>query len=348
VIDLSKTIDLTTSYLGLELKSPIVVSASPLSEDLGNIRRMEDHGAAAVVLHSLFEEQISIESQELDRFLTETAEQYAEATSYFPDMTAYNFGPDGYLEHIRRAKQAVSIPIVASLNGTTAGGWIDYAQKMQQAGADALELNIYYLPNDPELTGEAVEARYCDLVSAVVRSVQIPVAVKLCPYFSSMANMARRLDACGARALVLFNRFYQPDFNLDELEVVPNLALSNPGELLLRLHWVAVLYGHVKAEMAITGGVHSATDVVKSMMAGANAAMMTSALLRFGIAHIGKTTDELLLWMDEHEYSSIRQMQGSMSRMKAAQPSAFDRANYMKVVSSYAFRGRPMSYSVPH
>jgi dihydroorotate dehydrogenase (fumarate) len=240
------------------------------------------------------------------------------------------------------------MPVIASLNGTTAGGWIDYAKKMQQAGADALELNIYYLPNDAELTGEAVECKYCELVQAVAQSVNIPVAVKLGPYFSSMGNMARRLDACGARGLVLFNRFYQPDFNLDELEVVPNLALSNPGELLLRLHWVAVLYGGIEADMAVTGGVHSATDILKSMMAGAKAAMMTSALLRLGISHIGRTINELLLWMDEHEYSSIRQMQGSMSRAKAAQPSVFDRANYMKVISSYAFRAPMVSHSVPH
>ena len=348
MIDLTKTIDLSTSYLGLKLKSPLVASPSPLCEDLGNVRKMEDQGAGAVVLHSLFEEQIAIESQELDRFLSETAEQYSEATSYFPDLTSYNFGPEGYLDYLRRCKQAVGIPIIASLNGTTTGGWIDYAQKMEQAGADALELNIYYLPNDAELTGEAVETRYCDLVSAVTQSVNIPVAVKLCPYFSSMANMARRLDACGAKGLVLFNRFYQPDFNLEELEVVPNLVLSNPNELLLRLHWVAVLYGGINADMAITGGVHSATDILKSMMAGAKVAMMTSALLRLGISHIGKTINELLLWMDEHEYSSIQQMQGSMSRLKAAQPSAFDRANYMKVVSSYAFRAPLMGHSVPH
>ena len=337
MIDLTKTIDLSTSYLGLKLKSPLVASPSPLCEDLGNVRRMEDEGAAAVVLHSLFEEQIAIESQTLDRFLTETSGG-PEASTYFPDLTSYNFGPDGYLEYLRRCKEAVAIPIIASLNGTTTGGWVEYAQKMQQAGADALELNVYYLPNDSDLSGDAVEAKYCDLVRAVSQNVSIPVAVKLGPYFSSMSNMAMRLDASGAKGLVLFNRFYQPDFNLEELEVTPNLVLSNPHELLLRLHWVAVLCGRIQADMAVTGGVHSATDVLKSMMAGAKVAMMASALLRLGIGHIGKTINELLLWMDQHEYSSIQQMQGSMSRQKAAQPSAFDRANYMKVVSSYAFR----------
>jgi dihydroorotate dehydrogenase (fumarate) len=348
MIDLTKAIDLSTTYLGLDLKSPVVASPSPLCEDLGNVRKMEDQGAGAVVLHSLFEEQIAIESQELDRFLSEPAEQYAEATSYFPDMTSYNFGPDGYLEYLRRCKQAVKMPVIASLNGTTTGGWIDYARQMQQAGADALELNIYYLPNDPELTGEAVEKKYCDLVQAVSASISIPVSVKLGPYFSSMANMARRLDACGANGLVLFNRFYQPDFDLESLEVVPNLILSNPYELLLRLHWVAVLYGDINADLAITGGVHSATDVVKSMMAGAKVAMMTSAMLRLGISCIGKTINELLLWMDEHEYSSIRQMQGSMSRKKTATPSAYERANYVKVLSSYAFRAPLGGYSIPH
>jgi dihydroorotate dehydrogenase (fumarate) len=338
VTDLTKTIDLSSSYLGLAIKSPLVVSPSPLCEDLGNVRRMEDQGAGAVVLHSLFEEQIRIESQQLDRFLSETDHQFAEATSYFPDMTAYNFGPDGYLDYLRRCREAVDLPVIASLNGVTSGGWIEYARLMEQAGASALELNIYYLPNDPELTGEQVERSYCDLVRDVTQSVAIPVSVKLGPYFSSMANMAQRLEAAGARGLVLFNRFYQPDFDLEALEVVPNLILSNPYELLLRLHWVAVLYGNVNVDLAITGGVHSATDLIKCMMAGANAAMMTSALLRMGISHIGKTINEALVWMDEHEYSSIRQMQGSMSRKKAAQPSAFERANYMKVIGSYAYR----------
>jgi dihydroorotate dehydrogenase (fumarate) len=348
MIDLTKTIDLSTTYMGLALKSPLVVSPCPLCEDVGNVKRMEDHGAGAVVLHSLFEEQIRIESEHLDRILEENAEQYAEATSYFPDMTSYNFGPDGYLEHLRRCKQAVGIPVIASLNGTTSGGWVDYAKQMQQAGADALELNIYYLPNDVELSGEQVEQKYIDLVQKVKSSIGIPVAVKLHPFFSSTGNMALRLEAAGADGLVLFNRFYQPDFDLESLEVVPNLILSNQYELLLRLHWVAVLYGQLKADMAITGGVHTATDVLKSMMAGAKVAMMTSALLRLGISHLSKVTNELLLWMDQHEYSSVEQMQGSMSRKSAGSPAAFERANYMKVVSSYIFRAPKMSTSLPH
>jgi dihydroorotate dehydrogenase (fumarate) len=333
--DLSTTIDLTTKYLGLNLKNPLVASSSPMCEDVGNIRRMEDCGVAAVVLHSLFEEQLTLESEELDRALSAAEEIGAEITSQFPDMSGYNLGPEGYLNHIRKCKEAVRIPIVASLNGVSKGGWLTYAKEMQQAGADALELNIYYIPTDLDTSGAAVEHIYCDLVREVKANVQIPVAVKLGPYFSSMGNMARRLDAAGADALVLFNRFYQPDFDLEALEVVPNLILSNPHELLLRLHWIAVLYGNIKADLALTGGVHSATDVIKSMMAGARVAMMTSALLKKGINYLDTVVTEMLIWMDQHEYSSIRQMQGSMSRKSAAKTAAFERANYMKVLSSY-------------
>jgi dihydroorotate dehydrogenase (fumarate) len=232
----------------------------------------------------------------------------------------------------------VKIPVIASLNGTTRGGWLKFAKQIEQAGADALELNIYYIPVDPDVPGEAIEQQYVDLVQAVKQQVNIPVAVKLGPYFSSMANMAKKLDAAGAQGLVLFNRFYQPDYDLESLEVVPNLILSNSHELLLRLHWIAVLYGQVKADLALTGGVHSATDVVKAMMAGAKVAMMTSALLKRGIAYLDTLTTELLIWMGEHEYDSIRQMQGSMSRNAVPQPAAFERANYMKVLSSYAMR----------
>jgi dihydroorotate dehydrogenase (fumarate) len=338
MIDLSKTIDLSTTYLGLQLKNPLVASASPLCEDVGNIRRMEDSGISAVVLHSLFEEQIEIESLELDRYLTAGSELSAEALTHFPDMTGYNLGPKGYLDHIRKAKQAVRIPIIASLNGVSTGGWLEYAREMEQAGADALELNIYYIPVDPEVTGEEVERKYVDLVREVRANVRIPVAVKLGPYFSSMANMARRLDAAGADALVLFNRFYQPDFDLEALEVVPNLILSGQHELLLRLHWIAVLYGTIRADLALTGGCHSATDVVKAMMAGARVAQLTSALLKRGISYVESLLTELLVWMGEHEYDSVRQMQGSMSRNAVLKPSAFERANYMKVLSSYAVR----------
>jgi dihydroorotate dehydrogenase (fumarate) len=328
-------IDLTTKYLGMKLKNPLVVSASPLSENLGNLRRMEDSGAAAIVLPSLFEEQIQVESNALDQFLHQGTESFAESLTYFPDMTGYNLGPEGYLEHLRRAKQAVNIPIIGSLNGSSKGGWVDYAKKIEDAGADALELNIYLIATDPDMTAGQVEQVYVDLLAQVWASVRIPVAVKIGPYFSSFPNMARRLDQAGASALVLFNRFYQPDFDLENLEVVPNLILSTPHELLLRLTWVAVLYGNIKADLAITGGVHTAVDVLKSMMAGARVAMMASALFKNGIGHLATVRAEILKWMEEHEYESIQQMQGSMSQRSVADPSAFQRANYVKVLSSY-------------
>jgi dihydroorotate dehydrogenase (fumarate) len=309
-----------------------------MCQDVGNVRRMEDAGASAVVLQSLFEEQIDIDESELDRFLTESSGMSAEATTHFPDLMRPVMGPETYLAHIAKCKQAVKIPIIASLNGTTIGGWLSYAKQMQQAGADALELNIYHIPVDSDVTAEQVEQKYVELVQAVKKEVTIPVSVKLGPYFSSMANFAKKLDAAGADGLVLFNRFYQPDYNLESLEVVPNLILSNPYELLLRLHWTAVLYGQVKADIAVTGGVHSATDVVKAMMAGARIAMMTSALLKRGISFLDTLSTELLVWLGEHEYDSIRQMQGSMSRNAVPQPQAFERANYMRVLSSYAMR----------
>jgi dihydroorotate dehydrogenase (fumarate) len=338
VIDLSKTIDLSTTYLGLKLKNPLVASSSPMCEDVGNVRRMEDAGAAAVVLHSLFEEQIELESDELEESFARASNVSPEAITQFPELRNRVMGPDAYLSHIVKCKQAVRIPVIASLNGTTTGGWLKYARQMEQAGADALELNIYYIPVDPDRTSEQVEQQYVDLVKAVKSEVRIPVAVKLGPYFSSMANVARKLDAAGANALVLFNRFYQPDYDLEQLEVIPNLILSNSHELFLRLHWIAVIYGTIKADMALTGGVHTATDVVKSMMAGARIAMMTSALLKRGISYLDTLSTELLIWMGEHEYDSIRQMQGSMSRNAVPQPGAFERANYMKVLGSYAMR----------
>ncbi len=333
-------IDLSTSYLGLTLRSPLVASAGPLCESLDNIRRMEDAGAGAVVLHSLFEEQITLESQQLDQHLSHGTESFAESLTYFPDMRDYNLGPDAYLDHVRRAKAAVGIPVIGSLNGVSTGGWISYAKKIQQAGADALELNVYYIPTDPALTSPEVEQMYVDLVRDVTRSVGIPVAVKLGHFWSAFANVAARLDGAGARGLVLFNRFYQPDFDLDNLEVVPSLTLSSSYELLLRLHWTAILYGHVRADLAVTGGVHTAEDVLKAMMAGARVAMMTSALLQRGIEHLGVVRDGLLAWMEAREYESIRQMQGSMSYRSVREPAAFERANYMKVLSSYALRAR--------
>jgi dihydroorotate dehydrogenase (fumarate) len=331
-------IDLSTTYLGLRLTNPLVASASPLCESLDSIRAMEDAGAAAVVLHSLFEEQIERESAHLDRYLSDGTESHAEAVGYLPDVHDYNLTPDGYLEHLRRAKAAVGIPVIASLNGVSTGGWINFAKQLQQAGADALELNIFYVPTDPDLTGGAVEQMYEDVVRGVVAGVTIPVAVKVGHAFSAMANMARRLDRTGVRGLVLFNRFYLPDFDLERLEVVPRLALSNPYELLLRLHWVAILYGHVRADLAVTGGVHGTEDVLKAMMAGARVAMMTSALLKYGIDHLTSVHEGLVEWMEAREYASISQMQGSMSYRSVLEPAAFERANYMKVLASYPLR----------
>ena len=339
--------DLSTSYLGLTLASPLVASAGPLSESVDNIRAMEDAGAAAVVLHSLFEEQLDVESTHLDRYLTHGAESYAEALDYFPDLTGYNLGPDGYLEHVRRAKEAVGIPIIGSLNGVSTGGWIEFAKKIEQAGADALELNVYYIPTDPALTGTRVEQMYVDLVRDVKRSVSIPVAVKLGHAFTALANVAHQLDVVGADGLVLFNRFYLPDFDLEQLEVTPRLTLSSPHEVLVRLHWVAILYGHVRADLAVTGGVHGSAQVVKAMMAGARVAMMTSALLQNGIAHLARVRADVLEWMEAHEYASIAQMQGSMSYRSVAEPAAFERANYMKLLSSYAL-GRSPGHGLHH
>jgi len=331
-------IDLSTNYLGLTLKNPVVASAGPLCESLDKIRRLEDQGIAAVVLPSLFEEQLTLESEALDADLSRGAESFAESLNYFPDMIEYNLGPDGYLDLIRRAKASVSIPVIGSLNGVSQGGWIKYAREMEQAGADAVELNIYSIVTDPKLTAEHVEQGYADLVSAVKQSVRVPVAVKLSPFFSAPANMAKRLDAAGADALVLFNRFYQPDLDIESLEVVPSLTLSHPHELQLRLHWVAIIFGHIGADLAVTGGVHSARDVLKSVMAGARVAMMTSALLHNGIQHLHIVFSELLSWMEEHEYESIRQMCGSMSQRNVPNPAAFQRSNYMRVLSSYSLR----------
>ncbi len=328
--------DLTTKYLGLNLKNPLVVSASPLSENLGNIKKMEQAGAAAVVMHSLFEEQIEQDSEALDRSLSIGGS--AEAMAYFPNLESYRIGPDAYLENLAKAKASVKIPIIASLNGASSGGWTRYAKKMQEAGADALELNIYTIPTDPKVTAADIEQSYCDLVRDVKATVQIPVAIKLCPYFSAMVNMAAKLDQAGADGLVLFNRFYQPDFDLEALEVVPSLQLSTSYELLLRLHWVAILCGRVRPDLAVTGGVHTSYDVLKAMMAGAQVTMMASAILKRGIDYIATVLGELQTWMEEHEYESIKQMQGSMSQKSVADPKSFLRGNYLKVLSSYALR----------
>lgn len=329
-------IDLTTNYLGLKLTNPLVASASPLTDSLDNIRRLEDHGVAAVVLPSLFEEQLDLESQAVDSDLSRGSDEFPEALTYFPDLNTYNLGPEGYLNLIRKAKASVGIPIIASLNGVSSGGWTRYAGEMEQAGADAIELNIYSLVTDPSLTAAEVEQAYCDLVRTVSQIVRIPVAVKLSHFFTAPLNLAKRLDASGASALVLFNRFYQPDLDIETLEVIPSLTLSHSTELLLRLHWTGIIFGHTKADLAITGGVHDARDVIKSVMAGARIAMMTSALLQNGIEHLAAVRVELIRWMEDHEYDSIQQMCGSMSQRNVPDPGAFQRANYMRVISSYS------------
>ena len=327
--------DLTTTYMGMTLKNPIVPSASPLSENLDNIRRMEDAGAAAVVMYSLFEEQITLESHQLDHYLSYGVESFAEALSYFPDMGVYKVGPDEYLDRISRAKEAVDIPIIGSLNGVSTGGWIDYARRIEQAGADALELNVYYIATDLQMTGAEVEQLYLNVLRDVKKVVSIPVAMKLSPYFSSTANMAYRLAEAGADALVLFNRFYQPDFDLENLEVVPRLTLSNPYELRLPLRWVAILYGRVPVDLAITSGVRNLEDVLKGLMAGAKVTMLASELLQNGITRMSQILEGMAQWMQEYEYVSVAQMQGSMSQRSVAEPAAFERANYMKMLSSW-------------
>ncbi|MEZ4557499.1 MAG: dihydroorotate dehydrogenase-like protein [Caldilineaceae bacterium] len=329
--------DLSTTYMGMTLKHPVVPSASPLSQSLDGIRRMEDAGAAAIVMYSLFEEQIMGESYLVDHYLTYGTHSYAESLSYFPEMDNYNVGPEAYLELMRQAKEATDIPIIGSLNGVSTGGWVDYARRMQDAGADGLELNIYYIPTDPFMSGADVEQMYLDVVKDVKSNVTIPVAVKVGPAFSSFANMAMRLHEAGADALVIFNRFYQPDFDLERLEVVPNLVLSSSTELRLPLRWMAILHGRVPVDFAITSGVHSHEDVLKGLMAGAKTMMMASELLRNGVQRIGQVVDAMSLWLEEHEYESVSQMQGSMSQQNVAEPAAFERANYMKVLQSWQY-----------
>lgn len=334
--------DLSTTYMGLPLKNPVVASASPLSETVEGIVGLEEAGASAVVMYSLFEEQINWESQHLDYYLSYGAESFAEAVDYFPDMATFHVGPDAYLDLIRRAKVAVDIPIIGSLNGVSSGGWIEYARKIEEAGADALELNIYYIPTDVDMTGTEVEQMYVDIVTDVRNTISIPLAVKLSPYFSATANMSARLVKAGANGLVMFNRFYQPDFDLEELEVVPNLVLSNANELRLPLRWVSILYGHVEADFAITSGVQTHVDVLKCMMAGAKVSMLASELLRNGVNRIDEILRDMRSWMEEYEYESVEQMQGSMSQRSITEPAIFERANYMKVLQS-AFPSSPSS-----
>jgi dihydroorotate dehydrogenase (fumarate) len=336
--------DISTRYLGLALKSPLVASASPVCESVPNIRELEDAGVGAVVLPSLFEEQLELESNALDDDLWRGAESYPESQSLLPDLQGYNLGPDGYLDLIEGAKTAVDIPVIASLNGVSPGGWAEYARLMEEAGADAIELNIYSVPTEPTVSAVEVEKGYVDLVRQIKRTVRLPIAVKLSPFFSAPTNIAARLDDAGAEGLVLFNRFYQPDFDVDSLEVVPRLTLSHPDELLLRLHWTAILSDHIEADLAITGGVHSAIDVVKCILAGASVAMMASVLLQRGTHHAFSVLTDLHRWLEEHEYDSVRQMCGSMSRRSVPDPTAFERGNYMRVLSSYAFRSGHLNH----
>ena len=331
-------IDFSTKYLGLALSGPIVVSSTPLSESIDNVRRMEDAGASAIVLTSLFEEQLELESKALDEDLSRGTESFAESLGYLPDLSDYRMTHEGYLEHLRRAKEAVKIPILASLNGATTGGWVRYAKDTEQAGADAIELNTYALATNSSQTSSELELQLLDLVAAVTDAVKVPVSVKLSPSFTSIPHLVARLEDVGAKGVVLFNRFYQPDFDIETLEVRPTLHFSTPSELLPRLHWAAILYGNVKIDLAITGGVHSAEDVLKGIMAGAGITMMCSALHIHGIDHIGRVLADLQYWLEKREYTSLWETRGCLSRRSVPDTSPFDRGNYIKTLSSYSLR----------
>ncbi len=326
--------NLSTKYLDLDLSSPIVPSASPLSQNLDNIKQMEDAGAGAVVMHSLFEEQIDINSIEVDHFLTHGADSFGEALSYFPEMDSYEVGPETYLKNIQKAKEMVDIPIIASLNGVSNGGWVKYARLMEEAGADALELNIYFISTNPDISSFEIEDIYLKTLNEVCKRVNIPVSVKFAPFFSSIPNMAKKMTDLGAKGLVMFNRFYQPDLDIENFEVIPNLVLSTSDDLRLPLRWTAILHGRINTDFAITGGVHTGEDVVKGILAGANVTMMAAELLKKGIPRLREVTSELLLWMEKHEYESVNQMRGAMSQRNIKEPAAFERANYMKALQS--------------
>lgn len=327
--------NLATNYMGLALKNPMVPSASPISENVDHIRKLADAGASAVVMFSIFEEQLRMEAAALDHYTTAGDNMYAESTSFFPRMSEYHVGPSRYLDIIHRASEAVDIPIIGSLNGMTSEGWIDYAGQIEQAGARALELNIFMIPTDPRISGLQVENAYLEIVRAVKESVTIPVAVKMNPFFSSIAHMARKMEEAGADGLVLFNRFIQPDFDLAEMEVVPDLKLSTPEEIRLPLRWIAILYGKLGISLGATCGVHSGAEVVKYLLAGADMVGTTSALLKLGIPYLGTMLRDLVDWMDEHEYASVEQMKGAMSQKSVADPSAFERANYIKTIEHF-------------
>jgi len=327
--------DLKTNYLGLELKNPLVASSSPLSEKVQKVKELEEAGVSAVVMYSLFEEQVIRESLELDHFLHRDKDFWAEGLSYLPEVGRYSFGPDAYVDKVKELKDAVDIPIIGSLNGVSTGGWIKYARKIAEAGADALELNVYNIPTDPSLTSGELEKAYVQLVSDIREEIEIPLAVKLSPFFTALPNFIDRLADAGADGVVLFNRFYQPDLDLDELDVVSALTLSRPEELRLPLRWIALLSGQIEVDFALTSGVHSADGLLKAMMAGAKVAMSTSALLENGMGYPTRLLADVQLWMEENEYESIQQMQGSMSAEKTRDQAAFERANYMRVLGSY-------------
>ncbi len=330
--------DISLQYLGMKLSGPIVVASTPLSESLDNIRQMEDAGASAIVLTSLFEEQLALESRALDEDLSRGTDSYAESLGYLPELTDYRMTHDGYLEHLRRAHEAVAIPILASLNGATSGGWVRFAKEMEQAGAQAIELNTFALVTDRNQTSAEIEALLLELVQSVCQAVKVPVAVKLSQSFTSLPNLCARLEDAGTRAVVIFNRFYQPDFDIEALEVRPTLHFSTPSELLPRLHWAAILYGHLKGDIGITGGVHSAEDVLKAIMAGGSVAMMVSALHIHGIDHIARVLADLRYWLEKREYASLAETRGCLSRRSVPDTSPYDRGNYIKTLSSYSLR----------
>ena len=331
-------IDFSTKYLGLKLNGPIVVSSTPLSEPIDNVRHMEDAGASAIVLHSLFEEQLALESRTLDDDLSRGTESFAESLGYLPDLKDYRMTQEVYLEHLRKCKEAVRIPILGSLNGATTGGWVRFARDMEQTGADAIELNTYALATNRSQTSAELELQLLELVDSVCNAVKAPVAVKLSQSFTSVPHLVARLEDAGARGVVLFNRFYQPDFDIETLEVRPTLHFSTPSELLPRLHWAAILYGHLNIDLAISGGVHSAEDVLKGIMAGAGITMMCSALHIHGIEHIGRVLTDVRYWLEKREYSSLWETRGCLSRSSVPDTSPFDRGNYIKTLSSYSLR----------
>ena len=329
-------VDLTTNYLGLKLKNPLVASAAqPISEKLETAKRLEEAGIAALVMYSLFEEQVIHESLELDHYLSNATDFSREVTSYYPQTGTFTLAPEAYIDAVNKTKKALKIPVIGSLNGVSTGGWIKYARKIEEAGADALELNLYYLATDPMLTGGELEDNYVTLVGDVCKSIKIPVAVKLSPFLTAIPNIAKRLTNAGAKGLVLFNRFYQPDIDLENLEVVPNLVLSDSNDMRLPLRWIAILYGRIQADLALTSGVHTAEDVLKAMMAGASVAMMTSVLLQKGFGQVPAILEDMEKWMIDHEYTSVQQMRGSLSQKSVREPAAFERANYMKILHSF-------------